>query len=220
MRRRDLLRTGAGAAAVSAGLRAGQRPLDCGCSLQVQAAAPGPFERVGSRLRVTGMKVYRRVAKPDIRPALRLLQARNQPGLVGWGEGTLEGKAGADDGLHQRLPRVRHRRRPDAGRAHLAIDVRAQFLPRGTGDGLGDFRQSTRRCGTFAARRSACLYTSCWAARSIRVAFAATITPTACARRKHYRLRETAIQQGVSCFKTGLPTYYEWIETPAKIAAP
>src|SRR5438132_349483 len=33
------------------------------------------------------------------------------------------------------------------------------------------------------------------------------------------KLRETAIQQGVSCFKTGLPTYYEWIETRKKISA-
>jgi galactonate dehydratase len=31
------------------------------------------------------------------------------------------------------------------------------------------------------------------------------------------RLRETAIQQGVSCFKTGLPDYYEWIATRKKI---
>jgi galactonate dehydratase len=33
------------------------------------------------------------------------------------------------------------------------------------------------------------------------------------------KLRETAIQQGVSCFKTGIPTYYEWIETRKKISA-
>jgi galactonate dehydratase len=33
------------------------------------------------------------------------------------------------------------------------------------------------------------------------------------------KLRETAIQQGVSCFKTGLPTYYEWIEGRKKIGA-
>jgi len=31
------------------------------------------------------------------------------------------------------------------------------------------------------------------------------------------RLRETAIQQGVSCVKTGLPGYYEWIATRKKI---
>jgi galactonate dehydratase len=33
------------------------------------------------------------------------------------------------------------------------------------------------------------------------------------------RLRETAIQQGVSCFKTGIAGYYEWIETRKKIGA-
>ncbi|HZO57277.1 MAG TPA: enolase C-terminal domain-like protein, partial [Bryobacteraceae bacterium] len=31
------------------------------------------------------------------------------------------------------------------------------------------------------------------------------------------KLRGTAIQLGVSCFKTGIPGYYEWIETHAKI---
>src|SRR6185312_9755993 len=31
------------------------------------------------------------------------------------------------------------------------------------------------------------------------------------------QLRETAIEQGVSCFKSGIPGYYEWIETHSKI---
>ncbi|MGF7473776.1 D-galactonate dehydratase, partial [Salmonella enterica subsp. enterica serovar Minnesota] len=30
-------------------------------------------------------------------------------------------------------------------------------------------------------------------------------------------LRSTAIEQGVSCFKSGIPGYYEWIETHQKI---
>jgi len=31
------------------------------------------------------------------------------------------------------------------------------------------------------------------------------------------KLRETAILQGISCFKSGIPGFYEWIETHAKI---
>jgi galactonate dehydratase len=31
------------------------------------------------------------------------------------------------------------------------------------------------------------------------------------------QLRQTAMQTGVSCFKSGIPGYYEWIETSAKI---
>jgi galactonate dehydratase len=31
------------------------------------------------------------------------------------------------------------------------------------------------------------------------------------------RLRETAAAQGITCFKSGIPGYYEWIETNAKI---
>ena len=32
-------------------------------------------------------------------------------------------------------------------------------------------------------------------------------------------LRETALAQGVSCFKSGIPGYYEWIERRPKIDA-
>jgi galactonate dehydratase len=31
------------------------------------------------------------------------------------------------------------------------------------------------------------------------------------------KLRETAVRDGVTCFKSGIPGYYEWIETNAKI---
>jgi galactonate dehydratase len=32
------------------------------------------------------------------------------------------------------------------------------------------------------------------------------------------RLRETARRDGITCFKTGIPGYWEWVESPAKIA--
>jgi galactonate dehydratase len=41
---------------------------------------------------------------------------------------------------------------------------------------------------------------------------------TARTREDLLRLRETAIEQGVSCFKTGPAEYFEWIETHAKIS--
>ena len=94
MRRRDLLRAGA-AAVLPTGLRAGQRAPGCDCSFQVQAAAPGPFERVGSRLRVTGMNIFGvSLTRSSDRPYVFFKLETNQ-GIVGWGEGTLEGKAGA-----------------------------------------------------------------------------------------------------------------------------
>ena len=43
----------------------------------------------------------------------------------------------------------------------------------------------------------------CWAARSIRAASADTITPTGAHQEGLAKLKETAIQQGVSCFKAG-----------------
>ena len=159
-----------------------------------------------SGLKVTGMKVFGVSLTPQLRPALRILQARNQPGPGRLGRGHARRQGRRDDGLHRGLPRVPDRRRPDAGRAHLAIDVRPQLLPRRAGHGLGDLGHRPGAVGHSrqSARHARC--TSCWAARSIRAAFAATITPTACARRKRLqKLRETAIQQGVTCFKTGIP---------------
>jgi galactonate dehydratase len=48
--------------------------------------------------------------------------------------------------------------------------------------------------------------------------YACNYSNNACTPDALAKLRETAIQQGVSCFKTGLPAYYEWIETRKKIS--
>jgi galactonate dehydratase len=51
------------------------------------------------------------------------------------------------------------------------------------------------------------------------VGFAVTATPMACARRMLWRSSaKPPSRQGLSCFKTGLPAYYEWIETRKKIS--
>src|SRR5215467_13644980 len=71
----------------------------CDCALEPQAAAPpganalAPF---GSRVRITNLKTFGVTipgAPPD-RPYV-FVKLETNAGLVGWGEGTLEGKAGA-----------------------------------------------------------------------------------------------------------------------------
>ena len=65
---------------------------------------------------------------------------------------------------------------------------------------------------------------SCWADRWTIAACAATTTSaTSCRPTRPYReqtvaaIRERAERYGVTAFKTGLPGYYEWLDTHARI---
>src|SRR5437899_10843855 len=101
MRRRELL--GSLAAASSGAFGASRRAprFDCGCALAPGSGVPpgsDVFKDVGSKLRITGMKVFgvtldEKIARAD-RPYVFVKLETNQ-GVVGWGEATLEGKAGA-----------------------------------------------------------------------------------------------------------------------------
>jgi len=107
MKRRELLTVLAGTGALSAASgrrRAGPSPLrDCGCAPQVINATDRPpggaaFRDVGSKLRITNMRVFgvtldERIAQAD-RPYVFVKIETNQ-GVTGWGEATLEGKASA-----------------------------------------------------------------------------------------------------------------------------
>ena len=221
MRRRQLLQ-GAATALLAGGAQAVRRPsLDCGCAFQALPAAPAgaaAFERVGSRLRVTGMKVFgvSLNAQSD-RPYVFVKLETNQ-GLVGWGEGTLEGKAGAviacmndfhDFVVGADPMQVEHiwqsmyvhsfyRAGPVIGSAISGID-QALWDIRGKALGMPVYKLLG---GPFDSRGIRGYYH----ADGVR-------TPD-----QLKQLRETAIEQGVSCFKTGPSGYYEWIDTHAKIS--
>jgi galactonate dehydratase len=102
MRRRAFLGSFAAGAGVlgGAGARDSYR-IGCGCALAPPSAIPPGsevFKDVGSKLRITDMKVFGvtldpRIARSD-RPYVFVKLETNQ-GIVGWGEATLEGKAGA-----------------------------------------------------------------------------------------------------------------------------
>ena len=102
MRRRSFLALGSAGLALAQGR--GQRrvaPFDCGCGFAPQPgrgagqASLAGFEPLQSGLKVTGMKVFGVSLTPaSDRPYVFCKLETNQ-GLVGWGEGTLEGKAGA-----------------------------------------------------------------------------------------------------------------------------
>src|SRR4051812_10263001 len=95
MRRRSFFQTLATGAAAAPALQAADL---CSCAPMLQSASPigaEAFAAVGSKLRVTGMKVFGvSLTKESDRPYVFVKLETNQ-GLVGWGEATLEGKAAA-----------------------------------------------------------------------------------------------------------------------------
>ncbi|MCI0362933.1 MAG: hypothetical protein L0219_03575, partial [Phycisphaerales bacterium] len=102
MRRRDLIGSLAAApAALGAPGRVSRQSCDCAPQVRLSSAQPpgsDVFKDVGSKLRITGMKVFgvtldEKIARAD-RPYVFVKLETNQ-GVVGWGEATLEGKAAA-----------------------------------------------------------------------------------------------------------------------------
>src|SRR5437764_11539600 len=181
--------------------------------------APDAFRAVGSRVRVTGMKTFGVSLTPTSDRPYVFCKLETNQGVVGWGEGTLEGKAGAtmacindfrDFVIGADPMQVEHiwqsmyvhsfyRAGPVMGSAISAID-QALWDIRGKALGVPVYKLLGGPLDPRGVR-------GYYHADGVR-------TPEALA-----KLRETAIQQGVSCFKTGLPTYYEWIETRKKISA-
>ncbi|HEY2018166.1 MAG TPA: galactonate dehydratase, partial [Bryobacteraceae bacterium] len=99
MQRRNFLAMGgAGLVLAREPAKAGKRRSvaeACDCSFAPQPAGTGAFDRLQSGVKVTGMKVFGvSLTRTSDRPYVFVKLETNQ-GLVGWGEGTLEGKAGA-----------------------------------------------------------------------------------------------------------------------------
>ena len=164
MNRRDLLKAslfGGVAAPAFAQAPPASSGLGCGDCFAKEIALAMPS---APRLKVTGVKTFGVTsdALPRDRPHV-FVKIETDAGVVGWGEATLEGKAGAVMQAVHDLSRLPDRPGPDAGRASLAVDVRPQLLSRRAGDGLGDFRhrpgalghsrQGARSAGLRAARR-------------------------------------------------------------------
>jgi len=229
VRRRSFLALGSAGLAIAKKRSQRSAILDCDCSFapqQQRGRGPGlgqstlaGFDRLQSGLKVTGMKVFGVSLTPTSDRPYVFCKLETNQGLVGWGEGTLEGKAGAtmaciedfrDFVIGADPMQVEHiwqsmyvhsfyRAGPVMGSAMSAID-QALWDIRGKALGVPVYKLLGGPLDPRGVR-------GYYHADGVR-------TPEALA-----KLRETAIQQGVSCFKTGLPTYYEWIETRKKISA-
>ena len=183
---------------------------------QADVATEDPLASVASGLKITNLKVFGVSLSPQSDRPYVFVKLETNQGVVGWGEATLEGKAGAvfacvqdfRDFLIGHDPmQVEHlwqsmyvhsfyRAGPVIGSAISGIDqalwdIRGKVLGMPVWEFLG---------GPIDARGVRGYYHT-----------------EASTREELLKLRETAVRDGVSCFKAGLPEYYEWIERHSKI---
>ncbi len=190
------------------------------CALAPQAAAPAGANALaafGSKVRITNLKTFGVTipgAPPD-RPYV-FVKLETDAGLAGWGEGTLEGKAGAV------LACISDFREFLIGADPVPVEHHWQSM----------YVHSFYRAGPVMGSAISAIDQALWdlrgkilgvpvykllggpndpdGVRGYYVANARTLDELK-------RLRQTAAAQGITAFKGGLPNYYEWIETNEKI---
>ena len=192
-------------------------PSNCGCALAPpQALGADAFRSVASKVKITGMKVFGVSLTPQSDRPYVFVKLETDAGVIGWGEGTLEGKAGAviacvedfrefligSDPMqvehHWQSMYVHsfYRAGPVMGSAISGID-QALWDIRGKVLGLPVYK----------------LLGGPFDPRGVRGYYHAR----AGAPEQLRKLRETAVSLGVTCFKGGIPGTYEFIEGHAKI---
>lgn len=192
--------------------------------LALQAQTPtrplgaAAFDGVGSKTRITNIKTFGVTYENNSDRPYVFVKIETNDGVVGWGEGTLEGKAnavmacvadfkefliGADPMLvehHWQSMYVHsfYRAGPVMGSAIAGIDqalwdIRGKLLGQPVYKLLGGPFDPDGVRGYYHVRAN---------------------TPD-----EMRAVREKAAELGVTCVKGGIPGYYEWIETHAKIKA-
>ena len=212
MKRRQFL---AGAALATKAARATDL---CGCAPFVQAAASNDaaWQPVESGVKITGMKVHGVSLTPDSDRPYVFVKLETNKGVVGWGEGTLEGKAAAV------MACIEDFREFLIGKDPMQVEHHWQSM----------YVHSFYRAGPVIGSAISGIDQALWDIRGkvlgmpVYKLLGGPADPRGVRGYYHARagtkeqlmkLRETAIEQGVSCFKSGIPGYYEWIETRQKI---
>ena len=222
MNRRRFL---AGACGTMAARLAGEserrEPSPCGCALEAQTQVPpgaDALAALGSKVRITNVKTFGVTipgAPPD-RPYV-FVKLETDAGLVGWGEGTLEGKAGSV------LACINDFREFLIGADPIPVEHHWQSM----------YIHSFYRAGPVIGSAISAIDQALWdlrgkilgvpvykllggpndpeGVRGYYIANARTLEELK-------QLRATAASQGITAFKGGLPNYYEWIETNQKIS--
>src|ERR1700679_2292079 len=97
MRRRDFLELGSAGIAFAGPSKRRVGQVDgCGCAFaQAVPLDSDPFADLHSGLQITGLKIFGVSLTPSSDRPYVFVKLETNQGIVGWGEGTLEGKAGS-----------------------------------------------------------------------------------------------------------------------------
>ena len=185
---------------------------DCGCSPALAAALPP----AAGRLKVTNMKVFGvTIEKGSDRPYV-FVKIETDAGVVGWGEATLEGKAGAV------MATVGDLREFIVGQDPMKVEHHWQSM----------YVHAFYRAGPILGSAISGIDQALWDIRGkvlnqpVYRLLGGPVDPRGVRGYYHARartmdelvaLRESAEELGVTAFKSGIPGYYEWIETNQSI---
>jgi len=206
-----------GFSAAATGIRASA--ADCGCLpllVGAQAAASPDLRWPAPRLRITNLKVFGVSLTPDSDRPYVFVKLETDQGVVGWGEATLEGKAGAT------IAAVQDFREFLVGQDPMKVEHHWQSM----------YVHTFYRAGPVLGSAMSGIDQALWDIRGkvlglpVYKLLGGPVNPRgvrgyyharASTKEELARLRENAKQLGVTCFKSGLPGYYEWIETRRSI---
>jgi galactonate dehydratase len=174
------------------------------------------FHSVGSRVKITNMKVFGVSLTPESDRPYVFVMLETDAGVVGWGEGTLEGKAGAV------IACVNDFREFIIGSDPMQVEHHWQSM----------YVHSFYRAGPVMGSAISGIDQALWDIRGkvlglpVYKLLGGPMDPRGVRGYYHAsartleelrRLRENAAREGITAFKSGIPGYYEWIETHAKI---
>ncbi len=180
----------------------------CGC---VPALA-APLPAVAGRLKVTEMKVFGVTIEKDSDRPYVFVKIETDQGVTGWGEATLEGKAGAV------MATVNDLREYIIGADPMLVEHHWQSM----------YVHAFYRAGPILGSAIAGIDQALWDIRGKALGqpvyrlLGGPVDPRGVRGYYHARagtreeleeLRASAKELGVTAFKSGIPGYYEWIET-------
>ena len=174
------------------------------------------FKDLGSKVRVTRIKVFGVSLTPDSDRPYVFVKLETNAGVVGWGEATLEGKAAAV------MACVEDFKEHILGADPMMVEHHWQSM----------YVHSFYRAGPVIGSAISGIDQALWDIRGkllglpVYKLLGGPVDPRGV--RGYYHMRGTTLEElreqrqiakseGITCFKGGIPGYYEWIDTSAKI---
>ena len=190
----------------------------CGCAPMAMQSTmeTDAFKSLGSKVRVTRIKVFGVSLTPDSDRPYVFVKLETNAGVVGWGEATLEGKAAAV------MACVEDFKEHILGADPMMVEHHWQSM----------YVHSFYRAGPVIGSAISGIDQALWDIRGkllglpVYKLLGGPVDPRGV--RGYYHMRGTTLaelqeqrqiakSEGITCFKGGIPGYYEWIDTSAKI---